>query len=124
MTTGDPSPVESSSGSTSSQDDLEIRPSSRPATRPPVEKMHRLHLSRPRRASDASIERLAMANLAKAPGPSGYMRDSRPPPSMRGFASIAQVAAPPAMHLGPLSPAPTSRGCTNGSSTSGTLASR
>ena len=101
----DPSPVESSAGSTSSQDDLEMRPTRPTATRPTEAATHRLHPAHKRRTSDASVERLAMANSAKGMGLSHYGRDSRPPPSMRGFASINQVAAPLPMHLGPLPPA-------------------
>ncbi|KND88714.1 hypothetical protein TOPH_06626 [Tolypocladium ophioglossoides CBS 100239] len=123
---GEPSPVDSSSGSTSSQDDLEMRPS-RPTARL-GESTHRLHPSHHRRTSDAS------ANSAKASGPSGYARDSRPPPSMRGFASINQVAAPlPTplpMHLGFLPPVAPShamsstQGYANGSLTPGMQTSR
>lgn len=43
-----------------------------------------------RRPSDSSIERIAMANSAKGAG-----RDSRPPPSMRNFASIAPIVNAP-----------------------------
>ncbi|PHH84197.1 hypothetical protein CDD83_2331 [Cordyceps sp. RAO-2017] len=90
---GEPSPSGSSSGS---QDDLEMKPS-RASTRWPLP-------SRPRRTSDASAERcaaVAKPATVKPPRPSSYVRDSRPPPSMRGFASIAQVAAPPPpLHLG------------------------
>ncbi|KAF4513249.1 hypothetical protein G6O67_000547 [Ophiocordyceps sinensis] len=101
---GAPSPVESSSGSTGSgsQDDLEMKPT-RPCARP-ADAPHRLHPSRPRRTSDASIERLAAGKSVKAMGSSSYVRDSRPPPSLRGFASIAQVAAPPPVSLGFLTP--------------------
>src|SRR5699024_8563730 len=95
----------SSAGSTSSQDDLEMRPTRPTATRPTEAATHRLHPAHKRRTSDASVERLAMANSAKGMGLSHYGRDSRPPPSMRGFASINQVAAPLPMHLGPLPPA-------------------
>ncbi|KAK5998712.1 hypothetical protein PT974_01094 [Cladobotryum mycophilum] len=78
----------SSSGSSSSQDDLEIRPARGPALRPaPVEPAHRLHPSR--RISDSSIDRIAMANNARV------SRDSRPPMSMRGFTSISTVANAP-----------------------------
>ncbi|KAJ6447108.1 developmental regulator flbA [Purpureocillium lavendulum] len=98
----DPSPVESSAGSTSSQDDLEMRPTRPAATRTQEAAAHRLHPAHKRRTSDASVDRLAMANSAKAIGASHYGRDSRPPPSMRGFASINQVAAPVTMHLGAL----------------------
>ncbi|POR31454.1 Uncharacterized protein TPAR_08337 [Tolypocladium paradoxum] len=119
---GEPSPVDSSSGSTSSQDDLEMMPS-RPTARL-GESTHRLHPSHHRRTSDAS------ATSAKASGPSGYARDPRPPPSMRGFASINQVAAPLPMHLGPLPPvAPSqamssSQGYANGSFIPGMQTSR
>lgn len=44
-----------------------------------------------RRPSDSSIERIAMANSAK-----GVARDSRPPTSMRNFASIAPIVNAPA----------------------------
>ncbi|UNI13453.1 hypothetical protein JDV02_000199 [Purpureocillium takamizusanense] len=90
----DPSPVESSAGSTSSQDDLEMRSARPAATRPTEVVTHRLHPAHKRRTSDASVERLALTNSAKGIGFSHYGRDSRPPPSMRGFASINQVAAP------------------------------
>ncbi|XP_044724149.1 uncharacterized protein HRG_02045 [Hirsutella rhossiliensis] len=127
---GEPSPVESSSGSTGSgsQDDLEIKPT-RPRERL-ADSPHRLHPSRPRRTSDSSIERVAAGKSAKGMVPSNYVRDSRPPPSMRGFASIAQVAAPPPVHSGFLTPplpsqtALTSRGHAKGSSSAGSMTPR
>ncbi|PNY24926.1 Uncharacterized protein TCAP_05135 [Tolypocladium capitatum] len=105
-TKGEPSPVDSSSGSTSSQDDLEMGPS-RPTVRL-GESTHRLHPSHRRQTSDAS------ASSSKAPVPSGYARDSRPPASMRGFASINQVAAPLPMHLGPVPPVALSQAMSSG----------
>ncbi|KAL7788717.1 hypothetical protein V8C37DRAFT_411536 [Trichoderma ceciliae] len=86
---------ESSSGSTSSQDDLEIRLAHPPVVRPPppptaTETTGRRPRPGHRRPSDSSIERIAMANSAK-----GATRDSRPPTSMRGFASIAPIVNAP-----------------------------
>ncbi|KAL6881934.1 hypothetical protein HDV57DRAFT_85712 [Trichoderma longibrachiatum] len=87
---------ESSSGSTSSQDDLEMRLARPPVVRapPPLSAADRTG-RRPRvghrHPSDSSIERIAMANSAK-----GAARDSRPPTSMRGFASIAPIVNAPA----------------------------
>ncbi|PHH81757.1 hypothetical protein CDD82_7927 [Ophiocordyceps australis] len=78
----------SSSASISSQDDLDMM-ASRSAM------IHRLHPSRPRRTSDSSLERHALANSAKAPA----CRDSRPPPSMRGFASISQMIPPQPLQM-------------------------
>ncbi|ODA77952.1 hypothetical protein RJ55_06555 [Drechmeria coniospora] len=96
---GEPSPVDSSTGSSSSQDDLEIKPT-HPAV-PPTESVHRLHPSHRRRISDGASDKPASA---RPPPPACYGRDSRPPPSMRGFASINRVAATPTMHIGALPP--------------------
>ncbi|KAK1255824.1 hypothetical protein MKX07_008083 [Trichoderma sp. CBMAI-0711] len=88
---------ESSSGSTSSQDDLEMRLARPPVVRAPppplaaAGKAGRRPRAGHRRPSDSSIERIAMANSAK-----GAARDSRPPTSMRGFASIAPIVNAPA----------------------------
>ncbi|RDA95024.1 hypothetical protein CP533_2127 [Ophiocordyceps camponoti-saundersi (nom. inval.)] len=74
----DVSPGESSSG-----DDVEI------ATPRP-------HPARPRRVSDASDDyRPRRPVAAKRSGPSTLPRDPRPPPSMRGFASIARLSQQP-----------------------------
>ncbi|RFU72268.1 hypothetical protein TARUN_9988 [Trichoderma arundinaceum] len=91
-----PEGSESSSGSTSSQDDLEMRLARPPVVRPsqlPTAAEMGSRRPRPghRRPSDSSIERIAMANSAK-----GVARDSRPPPSMRGFGSIAPIVNAPA----------------------------
>ncbi|KAL7816604.1 hypothetical protein V8C26DRAFT_84126 [Trichoderma gracile] len=87
---------ESSSGSTSSQDDLEMRLARPPVVRAPppltaAGKAGRRPRVGHRRPSDSSIERIAMVNSAKGAG-----RDSRPPTSMRGFASIAPIVNAPA----------------------------
>ncbi|TFB03533.1 hypothetical protein CCMA1212_004895 [Trichoderma ghanense] len=87
---------ESSSGSTSSQDDLEMRLARPPVVRAPppltaADKASRRPRAGRRHPSDSSIERIAMANSAK-----GAARDSRPPTSMRGFASIAPIVNAPA----------------------------
>ncbi|KJZ79219.1 hypothetical protein HIM_01370 [Hirsutella minnesotensis 3608] len=101
---GEPSPVESSGGSSgsASQDELEMKPY-RTEVRP-AEHVHRLHPSRPRRTSDPSTDRVAVMRTPNRPRPSNYARDHRPPPSMRGFASIAQVAAPTPVRPGFLTP--------------------
>lgn len=80
----------SSNGSTSSQDEQLEMKSTRPAESAAV---HRLHPSHSRRPSDAS---------ERQPGPAirSTSRDSRPPPSTRGFASIP----PSAVSNGYLSP--------------------
>ncbi|KAM0258215.1 hypothetical protein ACHAQJ_003983 [Trichoderma viride] len=84
---------ESSSGSTSSQDDLEMRLARPPVVRPPAAADKTVRRPRPghRHPSDSAIERIAMANSAK-----GVPRDSRPPPSMRNFGSIAPIVHAPA----------------------------
>ncbi|KAG6095120.1 hypothetical protein E4U30_002748 [Claviceps sp. LM220 group G6] len=94
-----PSQLDSSDGSTSSHDDLEIK-LSKPKTRS-VDAIatHRLHPSHARRKSDASIHQYALSSTSKHPH-SGTHRDSRPPPSMRGFASIPAVAAIQSTNLG------------------------
>ncbi|RCI10506.1 hypothetical protein L249_4334 [Ophiocordyceps polyrhachis-furcata BCC 54312] len=74
----DVSPGESSSG-----DDVDI-----PATLP--------YPPRSRRNSDASSDhRPHRPASAKRSGPSALPRDPRPPPSMRGFASIARLSQQP-----------------------------
>ncbi|KAK1252433.1 hypothetical protein MKX08_003620 [Trichoderma sp. CBMAI-0020] len=84
---------ESSSGSTSSQDDLEMRLNRPPVVRPPTgtEMAPRRPRVGSRRTSDSAIGRIAMANSTKAAA-----RDSRPPPSMRNFGSIAPIVHAPA----------------------------
>lgn len=84
---------ESSSGSTSSQDDLEMRLNRPPVVRPPTGAEMATRRPRPgsRRTSDSAIGRIAMANSTKAAA-----RDSRPPPSMRNFGSIAPIVHAPA----------------------------
>ncbi|UKZ84641.1 uncharacterized protein TrAFT101_000541 [Trichoderma asperellum] len=84
---------ESSSGSTSSQDDLEMRLNRPPVVRPPTGAEMAARRPRPgsRRTSDSAIGRIAMANSTKAAA-----RDSRPPPSMRNFGSIAPIVHAPA----------------------------
>ncbi|KAL0944316.1 uncharacterized protein CTRU02_202203 [Colletotrichum truncatum] len=103
------SPVGSSSQSTSSQEDLEMKPS-RHTSMPPHSAgsseaprnaaiaihAHRLHPSS-RRASDASDRAdFSPKNLQPSP-PSDK---SRPPPSTRGFNSIPPVTSLPPMHFG------------------------
>lgn len=84
---------ESSSGSTSSQDDLEMRLNRPPVVLPPTgaEMTPRRPRVGSRRTSDSAIGRIAMANSTKAAA-----RDSRPPPSMRNFGSIAPIVHAPA----------------------------
>ncbi|KAK7218434.1 hypothetical protein V2G26_006437 [Clonostachys chloroleuca] len=83
--------AESTSDETSSQDELEMRKPQResvPQSNGPKDSPHRLHpASRSRRTSDASLDRRAVSNSTsqKAHGKSTSSRDSRPPPSMRGF---------------------------------------
>ncbi|KAF9881896.1 hypothetical protein CkaCkLH20_01042 [Colletotrichum karsti] len=96
------SPVGSSSQSTSSQEDLEIKPSrhvsmpptsSEPSRNPAVAiHTHRLHPSS-RRASDASDK----GDTSPKASPTDR---SRPPPSMRGFNSIPAMPSLPPMQLG------------------------
>ncbi|KAG6017561.1 hypothetical protein E4U54_006309 [Claviceps lovelessii] len=87
-----PSPVDSLDGSTSSQDDLEMKPA-RPRTTKAADAVstHRLHPSHARRKSDTSVHQYTLSSTAKSSYASAP-RDSRPPPSMRGFASIPAVA--------------------------------
>lgn len=97
------SPVESNSGSSSSQEDLEIKASKTSTAQPTTASAtHRLHpSSRSRRTSDASLDRRAMTNSAShKAGPSTSSRDSRPPPSTRGFSSIPPSANPFPMQVG------------------------
>lgn len=98
---GDPSPVESSSGSTSSQDDLEMKPSKAKARVTDSASAHRLHPSHSRRTSDTSGHQYTLSSASRG-HTSSYTRDSRPPPSMRGFGSIPAVAAMPPMNIGVL----------------------
>lgn len=89
------SPVESNSGSTSSQDDLEMPKSNRhypPIVRPgpAAAKAHRLHpSSRSRRTSDASVDR---GTSVGSPGPSTNSQEQRlshPPRSSSMYGSNA-----------------------------------
>lgn len=85
--------------STSSQDEqLEMKPA-RAAESTAV---HRLHPSHSRRPSDASERQPAAAVRSTS-------RDSRPPPSTRGFASIPPAAASN-VYLSPSSSGPTNAG--------------
>jgi hypothetical protein len=68
------------------------RPAARPAA--PAEGAHRLHPSSRRRSSETSQERRAGTSPSKAAGASNAARDSRPPPSMRGFSYISTYAEP------------------------------
>ncbi|KAF7560514.1 hypothetical protein G7046_g3630 [Stylonectria norvegica] len=94
--------VGSSANSIVSIDALEVRPSPRssPLQRPLTmfEHPHRLHPSS-RKSSDASMERMAMANSIKSSNPAASHRDPRPPPSMRGFSSIPPVSRTPSMQV-------------------------
>ncbi|KAG5951237.1 hypothetical protein E4U53_003518 [Claviceps sorghi] len=87
-----PSPVDSLDGSTTSQDDLEMRPARPKPQYADTVATHRLHPSHARRSSDASVHQYTWSSTVKPPQTSAH-RDSRPPPSMRGFASIPAVAA-------------------------------
>ncbi|KHN97066.1 uncharacterized protein MAM_05175 [Metarhizium album ARSEF 1941] len=90
---GDPSPVESSSVSTSSQDELEMKSSTAATTQTGDGTIpHRLHPGRARRALDVSMNQHNLSSASRI-NASSYIRDSRPPPSMRGFGSIPAVAA-------------------------------
>lgn len=101
---GADSPVASNNGSTSSQEDLEMRASRAPAVQQStsVGTAHRLHPSnRSRRTSDASLDRRARTNSANhKTGPSTSSRDSRPPPSTRGFSYIPSSASPLPIQVG------------------------
>ncbi|KAK9435374.1 hypothetical protein VB005_10171 [Metarhizium brunneum] len=117
---GDPSPVESSSDSTSSQDDLEMKPSNAARARAgDGAKAHRLHPSRARRISDVSANQYTLSNIGRG-NTSNYTRDSRPPPSMRGFGSIPTVPVMPPMNIGVLPGTIAAHGY-NGTSPSNTL---
>ncbi|QPG95016.1 hypothetical protein C2857_007508 [Epichloe festucae Fl1] len=101
---GGPSPVDSSDGFASSQDDLEmkfIQPKTRSAEAEAVT-THRLHPSHARSKSDASVNQYTLSSTAKSPHTS-HLRDSRPPPSMRGFGSIPAVAVVPPTNVGGIS---------------------
>ena len=99
---GDPSPEGSSSGS-SSNDELEIKPTPprvipqglpKSATTDTVSTAHRLHPSHRRNTSD-SLDKIVLSSTVKPP----TVRDSRPPPSTRGFQYVPSpgpVQAPPA----------------------------
>ncbi|KFA65224.1 hypothetical protein S40285_01516 [Stachybotrys chlorohalonatus IBT 40285] len=94
---GEISPVGSSGDSSTSQDDLEMRPAAY-TTCPQdgaVPKMHRLAPRNLRRNSDSSNEGRSMGTYVS------QSRDSRPPPSVRGFHAIPAAAAPP-RSAGPL----------------------
>lgn len=96
--------MHSSSGSTSSQDDLEMR-AARPVARSAVsaDSVHRLHPSSRRRSSETSTERRAGTTTAhKNTGSVSSSRDSRPPPSMRGFSHIPAYAEPSPLSTGAL----------------------
>ncbi|KAI9158301.1 hypothetical protein HJFPF1_06293 [Paramyrothecium foliicola] len=97
------SPVHSSSDSTSSQDDLEMR-AARPIARPAVsaESVHRLHPSSRRRSSETSQERRIPTSPTKISVAPGASRDSRPPPSMRGFNYISAYTEPAPVLAGTL----------------------
>ncbi|KAG9259191.1 uncharacterized protein F5Z01DRAFT_669913 [Emericellopsis atlantica] len=94
------SPVESNSDSTSSHGDLELGTSrahaaSQPSSSAPS---HRLHpRSRSRQASDASIDRKAMSS---ATNHRAAARDTRPPPSLRGFNFVNNTANPTPVGVG------------------------
>ncbi|KAG6124800.1 hypothetical protein E4U38_008215 [Claviceps purpurea] len=94
-----PSHLDSSDGSTSSHDDLEIKLSKPERRSADAIATHRLHPSHARRKSDASVHQYASSSTSKHPHSSTH-RDSRPPPSMRGFASIPAVAAIQSNNLG------------------------
>lgn len=85
----------STAGSSSSQDELEMASSRNYSHAPPSAlagdngSVHRLHPSHYRRTSDGS-EKVTNGNSKPT-----SQRDSRPPPSKRGFNSIALATAPP-----------------------------
>ncbi|KAG5981498.1 hypothetical protein E4U55_002875 [Claviceps digitariae] len=88
-----PSPVDSLDGSSSSQDDLEMKPAkSKRKSAEAVTMTHHLHPSHARRKSDASAHQYTLSSTVKSSHTNAH-RDSRPPPSMRGFASIPAIAA-------------------------------
>ncbi|OIW32425.1 hypothetical protein CONLIGDRAFT_269442 [Coniochaeta ligniaria NRRL 30616] len=112
------SPVDSSSNSTSSQDDLEMKPakhgSTAPAARSPgsgsnspshvrpageVDYFHRLHPSNPRRISDPSTAKQYMSQPRSSyvPQKQGGPRVASLPPAA---STIPPVPALPAMHFG------------------------
>ncbi|TWU72725.1 hypothetical protein ED733_000615 [Metarhizium rileyi] len=100
----EPSSVESLSGSTSSQDDLEIKPSKASRNQSSdITTAHRLHPSRARRTSDVSASQYTLSSGSRGSNNPNYSRDSRPPPSTRGFASIPATATMPPMSTGILS---------------------
>ena len=85
--------MESSNDSTSSQDELDMRRSNSRARGSRTPSAHRLHPSHSRRTSDSSINLYSFSGTAKGTSSAVYTRDSRPPPSMRGFGSIPAIAA-------------------------------
>lgn len=96
--------MHSSSGSTSSQDDLEMR-AARPLARSAVsaDSVHRLHPSSRRRSSETSTERrVAVTPSTRNTGSASTSRDSRPPPSMRGFSHIPPYTEPSPITTGAL----------------------
>ncbi|PHH78644.1 hypothetical protein CDD80_6536 [Ophiocordyceps camponoti-rufipedis] len=110
----DLSAAESSAGSSGSGDDVDVAGPSR--------RLH--HQVRSRRASDASAQRRSASKPAR--GSSGPSRDPRPPPSMRGFASIARLSLPPPppQVAGPIpSPAPLIRRASANASSSSSSSS-
>lgn len=98
----EPSLVNSSSTSVSSQETSEKKSAQRPQSSSgkqdnhviPAERPHRLHPSR-RHLSDSSVYRLSNIQSSK----SSTSRDSRPPPSTRGFDSIPPVPPIPSIRL-------------------------
>lgn len=99
--------MESVDGSTSSQDDLEMKPTRSRTQGADVTGAHRLHPSRTRRKSDASANQYTTSAAAKSQY-AGQNRDPRPPPSMRTFGSIPAIASLPPVNIGgPLSAFPT-----------------
>ncbi|GKT59175.1 hypothetical protein ColTof4_12534 [Colletotrichum tofieldiae] len=96
------SPSGSSSHSTSSQEDLEMKPtrhqSMPPARRNPaaVAHAHRLHPSS-RRASDASERGDGSPKVEKSSAPTDR---AKPPPSMRGFNTIPAITSLPPIQFG------------------------
>jgi hypothetical protein len=59
--------------------------------------VHRLHPGRARRTSDTSANQYTLSSTSR--GNSSYTRDTRPPPSMRGFGSIPAVAGMPPANM-------------------------
>ncbi|CEJ88047.1 hypothetical protein VHEMI04593 [[Torrubiella] hemipterigena] len=85
----------SSTGSTSSQDELEMKPTTRTADAAPV---HRLHPSHSRRTSDASDKQYTTAPIK----PVSTSHQARPPPTTRGRPTfITGSASVPALSSSP-----------------------